>query len=123
MISEVLGASTFGVNAFLVRVETHLLKTVPTRFIIVGLPDSSVKEAGERVIAAIRNTGFHFPIQKVTINLSPADVRKEGSGFDLPIALGVLCETGQIKYDMFNEYMFVGELSLDGKIRPIRGIL
>jgi len=122
MISAVLGSTTFGVNAFIVTIETHIEKALP-KFIIVGLPDSAVKESSERVSAAIKNTGFHFPVQKITVNLAPADVRKEGSGFDLPIALGVLCETGQIAPEMFADYAFVGELSLDGKIRPVRGIL
>src|SRR5205085_12310053 len=99
MISSVLGSTTFGVNAFIVTIETHIEKSLP-KVIIVGLPDSAVKESSERVSAAIKNSGFHFPVQKITVNLAPADVRKEGSGFDLPIALGILCETGQITPDM-----------------------
>jgi len=122
MISAVLSATTMGVDAFMVRIETHLSNAVP-RFVIVGLPDSAVKESSERVTAAIRNSGFHFPGQKITINLAPADVRKEGSGFDLPIALGLLSETQQLNPEMLNDYIFVGELSLDGKLRPVHGIL
>jgi magnesium chelatase family protein len=122
MITEVITAATAGVNAFLVKIETHIERQLP-KFIIVGLPDSAVKESSERVSAAIKNSGFRFPVQKITVNLSPADVRKEGSGFDLPIALGVLCETNQIKPDLLSGYLFTGELSLDGKIRPVRGVL
>ncbi|MCX7878896.1 MAG: ATP-binding protein, partial [Ignavibacteria bacterium] len=122
MISEVLTAATAGVNAFIVKIETHIERQLP-KVIIVGLPDSAVKESSERVNAAIKNSGFRFPVQKITVNLSPADVRKEGSGFDLPIALGILCESGQVKPDMFSDYVFTGELSLDGKIRSVRGIL
>ncbi|MBZ0202638.1 MAG: YifB family Mg chelatase-like AAA ATPase [Ignavibacteria bacterium] len=122
MISSVIGSTTIGVNAFMVTIETHLEKVLP-KVVIVGLPDSAIKEAAERVLAAIKNSFYHFPTQKVTVNLAPADIRKEGSGFDLPIALGVLCETGQVKPDMLKDYVFVGELSLDGKLRPVKGIL
>jgi magnesium chelatase family protein len=102
--------------------ETPCKKSLP-RVIIVGLPDSAVKESAERVSAAIKNSFYHFPLQKITVNLAPADVRKEGSGFDLPIALGILCESEQVKPDMLAEYVFVGELSLDGKLRPVKGVL
>lgn len=123
MISPILTSVTVGVNAFIVKVETHFSTQIPSKFIIVGLPDKAVSEASERVIAAIKNSGYHYPIRRITINLAPADVRKEGSGFDLPIALGVICEADQIKPDMLNDYLFVGELSLDGKLRPVRGVL
>lgn len=122
MISSVIGSTTIGVNAFMVTIETHLEKVLP-KVVIVGLPDSAIKEAAERVLAAIKNSFYHFPTQKVTVNLAPADIRKEGSGFDLPIALGILCETGQVKPDMLKDYVFAGELSLDGKLRPVKGIL
>lgn len=123
MISPVLTAVTVGVNAFVVKVETHFSTQVPSRFIIVGLPDKAVSEASERVVAAIKNSGYYTPNRRITINLAPADIRKEGSGFDLPIALGVICEADQIKPDMFADHIFVGELSLDGKLRPVRGVL
>lgn len=122
MISSVIGSTTVGVNAFRVTIETHVEKTLP-KVIIVGLPDSAVKESAERVSAAIKNSSLYFPVQKVTVNLAPADVRKEGSGFDLPIAIGILCETEQVKPDMLGDYLFAGELSLDGKLRPVKGIL
>lgn len=123
MISAVLGSTTLGVNAYLVKIETHFEAFVPSRFVIVGLPDKAANEANERVPAAIKNSGFNFPIRRITINLAPADIKKEGSGFDLPIALGVICETGQLKPDKLNDYVFAGELSLDGKLRPIKGAL
>ncbi len=123
MISPILTSVTVGVNAFIVKVETHFSTQIPSKFIIVGLPDKAVSEASERVVAAIKNSGYYYPIRRITINLAPADVRKEGSGFDLPIALGVICEADQIKPDMLKDYLFVGELSLDGKLRPVRGVL
>jgi magnesium chelatase family protein len=122
MISEVLTASTYGVDAFIVRVETHIDRGLPG-FSIVGLPDGAVKESKERVAAAIKNCDFVYPIKRYTINLSPADIRKEGSGFDLPIAVGVICETGQVEPNKIPEYLFIGELSLDGKLRKIPGVL
>ena len=123
MISPILTATTVGVNAFIVKVETFFSTQVPLKFIIVGLPDKAVSEASERVIAAIKNSSYHIPVRRITINLAPADVRKEGSGFDLPIAIGILSESEQVRPDMLQDYAFTGELSLDGKIRPVRGIL
>jgi magnesium chelatase family protein len=123
MISSVLGSTTLGVNAYLVKIETHFEKQIPARVVIVGLPDKAANEANERVPAAIKNSGFNFPVRKITINLAPADIKKEGSGFDLPIALGIICETGQLKPDKLQDYAFAGELALDGKLRPVRGAL
>jgi len=90
---------------------------------MVGLGDTAVKESKERVRAAIKNAGFEFPIKRITVNLAPADKKKEGSAFDLPIALGVLTATEQINNKNLDRYAFVGELSLDGEIKPVRGIL
>ncbi|MGH2575914.1 MAG: YifB family Mg chelatase-like AAA ATPase, partial [Ignavibacteria bacterium] len=123
MISAVLSSTTLGINAYLVNIETHFARVVPTSFIIVGLPDKAVKESSERVLAAVKNSGYTVPVRKITVNLAPADIKKEGSGFDLPIALGIICELGFIKPDILKDYVFVGELSLDGKLRPVRGIL
>jgi magnesium chelatase family protein len=122
MITEVFTASTYGVDAYIIREETHIEKGLYT-FAIVGLPDSAVKESKERVAAAVKNSMFHFPIRRYTVNLAPADVKKEGSGFDLPIAVGILCETSQVSPVKVKDYVFVGELSLDGKLRPVSGIL
>ncbi|MBV6477445.1 MAG: Competence protein ComM [Ignavibacteria bacterium] len=122
MITEVFTATTYGVDAFIVRVETHIERAVFS-FAIVGLPDSAVKESKERVAAAIKNSLFHFPVKRYTVNLAPADVKKEGSGFDLPIAIGIICETSQVSPSIVKEYLFIGELSLDGKLRPVNGVL
>ena len=107
MISAILSSATIGVNAFLVTIETHIEKQLHL-FTVVGLPDNAVKESRERVSAAIQNSGFRFPNQKITINLAPADIRKEGSGFDLPIAVGILCETEQTRPDLLKDYVLIG---------------
>ena len=122
MISEIFTATTYGVDAFIVRVETHIDNSLFS-FAIVGLPDSAVKESKERVAAAIKNSLYHFPIRRYTVNLSPADIKKEGSGFDLPIAIGIICETSQVSPSKVKDYIFIGELSLDGKLRPVTGVL
>lgn len=122
MYSKIQSASVLGINAFLVEIETHLDNALPN-FIIVGLPDSAVKESKERVTAAIKNSGIPFPAKKITINLAPADVRKEGSGFDLPIALGILCALNIVPPESTENILFLGELSLEGGLRPIHGAL
>lgn len=122
MLSNILSSATYGIDAYLVEVETHVEKQIPG-FIIVGLPDSAVKESRERVTAAIKNSGFEFPLKKITVNLAPADIKKEGSSLDLPIAIGLLTATGLIESDKLNDTVFLGELSLDGKLRPIKGAL
>lgn len=121
MYSRVMSASVFGINAFPVEVEAHLENQLPG-ISIVGLPDSAVRESRERVVAAIKNSGFPFPLKKITINLAPADIRKEGSAFDLPIALGILKAVGIIEPDLENT-LILGELALDGTLRPVHGIL
>lgn len=123
MISSILSSATFGIEAYIVEIETHFTPATLHPVIIVGLPDKAVKESSERVVAAIRNSGFSLPQQKITVNLAPADIKKEGSGFDLPIALGIICETGRLNPELLKQYVFVGELSLDGKLRPVRGVL
>ncbi len=122
MFSRLRSASTFGVNAFVVEIETHLENGLPN-FTVVGLPDSAVKESRERVSAAIKNSNFVFPQKKITVNLAPADVRKEGSAFDLPIAIGVLASLGQVNAAVLDSMLILGELALDGTLRPIRGAL
>ncbi|WP_304132162.1 YifB family Mg chelatase-like AAA ATPase [Ignavibacterium album] len=122
MLSKVLSSATYGIEAYLVEVETHVEKQVPG-FIIVGLPDNAVKESRERVIAAIKNSGIQFPVKKYTINLAPADIKKEGSAFDLPIAIGILSALELVPVDSLNETIFLGELSLDGSLRHIKGAL
>lgn len=122
MLSRVLTVATYGVNAYLVEVETHIEKQLPG-FSIVGLPDSAVRESRERITAAIRNCGFEFPIRKITVNLAPADIKKEGSAFDLPMAMGILASTEQVGVDVVDQFVLVGELALDGTLRPIHGAL
>lgn len=124
MITEIFTSATIGVDAYTIRVETHLENKQDGGFTVVGLPDNTVKESRERVSAAIKNSGFVFPKgKKITINLSPADIRKEGSGLDLPIAVALLTESGQIEPDKVKNFIILGELSLDGKLRSVSGIL
>ena len=120
MFSKVISCATYGIDAFLVEVETHLEKQLPG-VTIVGLPDSAVKESKERVSAAITNSGLEFPRKKVTVNLAPADIKKEGSSFDLPIAIGILSANENVSLERLEETMLLGELSLDGSLRKIKG--
>ena len=122
MLARVFSACLAGVDAALVRVEVDVSQGLPT-FATVGLPDPAVRESRERVRTAIRNSGFAFPLERVTVNLAPADVRKEGVSFDLPIALGLLAATGAVKPDRLARLLVVGELALDGAIHPVRGVL
>ncbi|RPI71371.1 MAG: ATP-binding protein, partial [Ignavibacteriales bacterium] len=115
-------SATYGIDAYLVEVETHVEKQVPG-FIIVGLPDNAVKESRERVTSAIKNSGFEFPKKRITINLAPADIKKEGSSFDLPIAIGILSATEKVETGMLADSVLLGELSLDGVLRPVKGAL
>jgi magnesium chelatase family protein len=122
MPSKIKSCGIFGIDGFLINVETDISNGIPS-FEIVGLGDTAVKEAKERVRAAIRNSGFVFPIRRITVNLAPANLRKEGSALDLPIAIGILSAIGNIRKDLIKDYMFAGELSLDGEIKPIKGVL
>jgi magnesium chelatase family protein len=124
MFSQVLSSATIGVSAHIVQVETHLENTLKACFNVVGLPDNSVKESRERVNAAIKNSGFRFPPHKrITSSLAPADIRKEGSAYDLPIAIGILVATGQVDAGLLSQFVILGELALDGALRPIHGAL
>ena len=122
MLARVRSAAVLGIDAYLVDVETDIANGLPT-FATVGLPHGAVREGRERVYAAIANTGFTFPLRRITVNLAPADVRKEGSAFDLPIAVGILAATDQIKTDRLGQVVLLGELGLEGAIRPVRGAL
>jgi len=122
MFSQVFSAATYGVVAYLVEVETHLDPVSP-KFFMVGLPDNAVKESIHRVTAAIKNSNFRFPRGRMTVNLAPADVKKEGSSYDLPVALGILTASGQLKSSIVEEFVVLGELALDGTLRPIHGAL
>ncbi|NUM71524.1 MAG: YifB family Mg chelatase-like AAA ATPase [Ignavibacteriaceae bacterium] len=122
MYSKVLSSATLGIDAYIVEVETHAESQVPT-ITLVGLPDNAVKESKERVLAAVKNSGMEFPRRKITINLAPADIKKEGSAFDLPIAIGILTASGMLRSEMLDETVILGELSLDGFLRPVKGSL
>lgn len=122
MLSKLYSCSIQGIEANMVEVEVDIALGLPS-FEIVGLPDKSVRESKERVRSAIKNSGFNFPNRRITINLAPADVKKEGPGFDLSIALGILAATGQIPEDLLTDCVIIGELSLDGKVKPIYGVL
>src|SRR6202035_164678 len=115
-------AAVFGIDAHLIDVEVDMYPGGSARdFITVGMPDTAVRESRERIKSAMLNSGFGYPNKSVTINLAPANIRKEGAGFDLPMALGILGAMGRVlKTD---DHLFVGELSLDGAIRPVRGVL
>ena len=110
-----------GLQATAVTIEVNATRGV--RFVLVGLPDNAVKESHERILAAIENSGFNFPTRQITINLSPADIRKEGSGYDLPMAIGILATEDKVNTSQLSKYMMIGELSLDGSLVPIRGAL
>jgi magnesium chelatase family protein len=123
MLFRVQSAAVFGINAHLISVEVDLSTGHKLDLLTVGLPDTAVRESSERVKAALRNCGYVLPAQRVTINLAPADVKKEGSGFDLPMAVGILGASGAIRGQNLASFLFFGELSLDGSIRPVKGIL
>lgn len=123
MISKVTSSALLGIDAYLVEVETDISSRGLPFFSTVGLPDLAVKESKDRVRAALKNTGFDFPLKQITVNLAPADIKKEGSAFDLPIAIGIIIAEGLIEQKKTEGYLFAGELSLDGKIKPIRGVL
>ena len=122
MLSHIYSCGLSGIDGFSVCVETDISNGLPA-FDIVGLPDAAVKEAKERIRSAIKNTGFRFPAKHIVINLAPASKRKEGSGYDLPMALSIICATEQIYAPDLSQCAFFGELSLDGTVQPINGIL
>jgi magnesium chelatase family protein len=122
MLAKVLSGAILGIDAYVVEVEVDIAQGLPV-FATVGLPDGAVKEAKERVKSAIKNSGYEFPPKRVTVNLAPADVKKEGAGFDLPIAVGILTALDVIAEKNRSDYLLLGELSLDGRVKPIRGAL
>jgi len=122
VIARVPTATVYGVDGIKIDVEVDIAYGLPA-FNMVGLPEASVKESKERVRSAIKNAGFEFPGDRITVNLAPADVRKEGSSFDLPIAIGILAAMKAIRTEALAAHLVAGELSLDGGIKPVRGIL
>jgi magnesium chelatase family protein len=125
MLFKTLSAAVYGIDANLIEVEVDVspIKCDEEHFTTVGLPDAAVRESRERIRAALKNCGYDIPPTKVTINLAPADLKKEGSGFDLPMALGILGAYGGLKRQELGDFVVVGELSLDGSLRPVRGVL
>ncbi|WP_462253424.1 YifB family Mg chelatase-like AAA ATPase [Ekhidna sp.] len=121
MLAKTYGSAVYGVDAYKITIEVNVGQG--TKFFMVGLPDSAVKESEQRVESAIKNYGYKMPRQKVVVNLAPADIKKEGSSYDLPIALGILKASEQINADKLEEYVIMGELALDGTLRPIKGAL
>ncbi len=122
MLAKVLSSAVIGIDAYLVEVEVDIMNGLPS-FTTVGLPEASVKESKERVKSAISNSGYTFPDDRITVNLAPANIKKEGTGFDLPIALGILAATRIISQKIISRYLILGELSLDGRVKPVKGSL
>ncbi len=121
MLVKVFGAAVQGISATLITIEVNCSKGI--KFMLVGLPDASVKESHERIVSALQVNGYKFPRQQIIINMAPADIRKEGSSYDLPLAIGILAASGEINSDILTDYIIMGELSLDGTILPIKGVL
>ncbi len=122
MLAKILSSAVIGIDAYIVEVEVDISQGLPS-FATVGLPEGAVRESKERVKAAIKNSGYHFPSDRITVNLAPADIKKEGAAFDLPMALGILAATGLVDRSSYSNYLFLGELALDGLIRPVKGVL
>lgn len=121
MLVKTYGSAVYGINATTVTVETNINPGV--NFLMVGLPDSAVKESQQRIAAALKNNGYKIPGKSIVINMAPADIRKEGSAYDLTIAVGILAASEQILGDKVSDYLIMGELSLDGGLQPIKGVL
>ncbi|MEJ2200880.1 MAG: magnesium chelatase domain-containing protein, partial [Desulfuromonadaceae bacterium] len=122
MLAKVLSGALIGIDAYPVEVEVDVVQGLP-QFATVGLPEGAVRESKDRVKAAIKNSGYEFPVRRITINLAPADIKKDGTAFDLPMAVGLLKATGALKPGRSGRYILMGELSLDGQVRPVRGVL
>src|SRR5680860_1916281 len=121
MLVKVFGSAVFGVEATTITVEVNVVPGIA--FYLVGLPDSAIKESSYRIAAALQNNTYTFPGKKITINRAPADLRKEGSAYDLTLALGILAASNQIKATKIGDFLIMGELSLDGSLQPIKGAL
>ena len=122
MVNKVKTGTVIGLNSYEVSVETDIQNGLPS-FSVVGLPDAAVNEARDRVRSAVKNSGFTFPSKKIVINLAPADLKKTGTSFDLPIAVGIVIEEGVLEAESVKDYAFLGELSLNGDLRGVRGVL
>ena len=122
MLARVLSSTVIGIDGCLVEVEVDIIQGLPS-FAIVGLPETTVKESKERVKSAVGNSGYLFPADRITVNLAPANIKKEGTALDLPIALGILAATGIVSDKSLSSLWCMGELSLDGRVKAVRGIL
>ncbi len=122
MLARVLSSAVFGIDAYVVEVEVDIAQGLPA-FATVGLPEGAVKESKDRVKAAIKNCGYDFPSRRITVNLAPANVKKEGAAFDLPMAIGILAATEVVQKNKLPHYFILGELSLDGQVKPVKGTL
>ena len=122
MLSRVLSSAVFGIDAYVVEVEVDIALGLPA-FATVGLPEGAVKESKDRVKAAVKNCGYEFPPRRITVNLAPADIKKEGAAFDLPMAIGILAATEIVQKGKLDQYFILGELSLDGQVKPVKGTL
>jgi Mg chelatase-related protein len=121
MLVKTFGSAVYGIKATTITIEVNVGQGI--NFFIVGLPDNAVKESHQRMLSAIQTSGFHWPGKRIVINMAPADIRKEGSAYDLPLAVGILAATDQVKVQHLEEFIIMGELSLDGGIHPIKGVL
>ncbi|MEM2592075.1 MAG: magnesium chelatase domain-containing protein, partial [Thermofilaceae archaeon] len=122
MFAKAISGAVVGIDAELIEVQCDIALGLPT-FTIVGLPQKEVQESRERIRSALKNAGFDFPAKRITVNLAPADLPKEGVGLDLPLALAILVATGQISGERLTGFLVLGELSLDGEVRPVKGVL
>src|SRR3989337_3187374 len=122
-LGKVKSVAVYGIEAYVLEIEVYVTSGELPSTVVIGLPDAAVKECRDRVKAALKNCGYKFPLKNITINLAPADRKKEGPVFELPIAIGILLATGQIEVPDIQNYAIVGELSLDGRLRSIKGCL
>ena len=122
MLARILCSAVIGIEAYIVEVEVDIASGLPA-FTTVGLPEAAVKESRERVKSAILNSGYRFPDDRITVNLAPANIKKDGTGFDLPIAVGLLAATHALDPKELGRYLILGELSLDGRVKPVAGSL
>ena len=121
MLVKVYGAAVQGIDATIVTIEVNSSRGI--KFFLVGLPDSAVKESHERIISALQVNGYKFPTCQIVVNMAPADIRKEGSAYDLPLAIGILAATQIVSEEKLSRYLIIGELSLDGSLQPVKGAL
>ena len=121
MLIKTYAAAVYGISATRITIEVSCTKGI--QFFLVGLPDVAVRESHERIVSALQVNGYTFPRCRIVINMAPADIKKEGSAYDLPLAIGILAASGELKAEGLERYMLMGELSLDGTLQPIRGAL